>query len=62
MFQNQGLKLLFNIFSTSFAPFACTPDELGENWVDGRVNLPLVSTYNKKKFGDPNAKGLIFLI
>jgi len=41
--------------STSFAPFAITPDELGDSWKDGRVHLPLISTLNGKKFGDPDA-------
>jgi fumarylacetoacetate (FAA) hydrolase len=41
--------------STAFAPFACTPDELGDAWKEGRLHLPLVSTYNGEKFGDPDA-------
>ena len=49
----------FGFFSskpaTAFSPFACTPDELGGNWRDGRVHLPLITNYNQEKFGDPNA-------
>lgn len=41
--------------ASAFAPFAVTPDELGDAWKDGRVHLPLVTHYNGKKFGDPNA-------
>lgn len=41
--------------ASAFGPFAVTPDELGSAWRDGRVHLPLVTTYNGKKFGDPNA-------
>ena len=32
-----------------------TPDELGAAWQDGRVHLPLLTHYNGKKFGDPDA-------
>jgi fumarylacetoacetate (FAA) hydrolase len=41
--------------ASAFGPFAVTPDELGDAWQDGRVHLPLVTHYNSKKFGDPNA-------
>lgn len=41
--------------ATAFAPCAVTPDELGPAWSEGRVHLPLVTTYNGKRFGDPNA-------
>lgn len=41
--------------ASAFAPFAVTPDELGDAWKDGRVHLPLITHYNGKKFGDPNA-------
>ena len=41
--------------ASAFGPFAVTPDELGDAWRDGRVHLPLVTHYNTKKFGDPNA-------
>ncbi len=41
--------------ASAFGPIAVTPDELGDAWKDGRVHLPLVSHYNGKKFGDPNA-------
>ncbi|MGP9802276.1 fumarylacetoacetate hydrolase family protein [Rheinheimera sp. NSM] len=41
--------------SSAFSPVAVTPDELGDNWRDGRVHLPLLSIYNGKLFGKPNA-------
>ena len=40
--------------STSFAPVAVTPDELGEGWRDGRVQLDLEVTWNEERFGYPN--------
>lgn len=41
--------------ASAFGPMAVTPDELGDAWKDGRVHLPLISHYNGRKFGDPNA-------
>lgn len=41
--------------ATAFAPFAITPDELGDAWKDGRVHLPLRSVYNGEVFGEPEA-------
>ena len=41
--------------ATAFSPFAVTPDELGDAWVDGRLNLPLHTYYNDEKFGDPDS-------
>jgi fumarylacetoacetate (FAA) hydrolase len=41
--------------ATAFSPFAVTPDELGGAWRDGRVHLPLRTTWNGKRFGDPDA-------
>ncbi|HAW93823.1 MULTISPECIES: fumarylacetoacetate hydrolase family protein [unclassified Arsukibacterium] len=41
--------------ASSFSPVAVTPDELGDKWQDGRVHLPLLSTYNGQPFGKPNA-------
>jgi fumarylacetoacetate (FAA) hydrolase len=41
--------------ATAFAPFAVTPDELGEAWQDGRVHLPLLTDYNGERFGDPES-------
>lgn len=41
--------------ATAFAPFAITPDELGDAWKDGRVHLPLCTRLNGALAGDPNA-------
>ncbi|MDC5806537.1 fumarylacetoacetate hydrolase family protein [Vibrio europaeus] len=41
--------------SSVFSPVAVTPDELGEDWDGGKVNLPLLSFYNNEPFGCPNA-------
>jgi fumarylacetoacetate (FAA) hydrolase len=39
----------------SVAPFAITPDALGDHWLDGRVHLPLQVSWNGKSFGRPEA-------
>lgn len=41
--------------SSAFSPVAVTPDELGAKWQDNKVHLPLLSYYNGKPFGKPNA-------
>ncbi len=41
--------------SSSFAPVAITPDELGRSLRDGRVHLPVNVWWNGKPFGRPNA-------
>ncbi len=41
--------------ATAFAPVAVTPDELGDAWDGAKLNLPLISTFNGKEFGHPNA-------
>ncbi|WP_428028137.1 fumarylacetoacetate hydrolase family protein [Altererythrobacter sp.] len=38
----------------SAAPFAVTPDDLGDAWKDGRVYLPLEVELNDQWFGNPN--------
>jgi fumarylacetoacetate (FAA) hydrolase len=46
--------------ATAFSPFAVTPDELGPAWRDGRVHLPLRTTYNGTLAGDPDASEMHF--
>jgi fumarylacetoacetate (FAA) hydrolase len=46
--------------STSFSPVAVTPDELGEAWADGRVNLPLRIERSNQWFGHPNGSEMTF--
>jgi fumarylacetoacetate (FAA) hydrolase len=40
----------------SMAPFAITPDELGDEWRDGRVCLDLLVDWNGKRFGAANGE------
>ncbi|OAN54837.1 fumarylacetoacetate hydrolase family protein [Sphingobium sp. TCM1] len=44
----------------SVAPFAVTPDELGDAWDDGRVHLPLEVTVNGQWFGQPHGREMEF--
>jgi fumarylacetoacetate (FAA) hydrolase len=46
--------------STSFAAVAVTPDELGENWRDGRVHLSLHVEWNDRWFGHPHGREMNF--
>ncbi|WP_444892505.1 fumarylacetoacetate hydrolase family protein [Microbulbifer sp. TRSA001] len=41
--------------SSAFSPVCVTPEQLGENWSEGKLQLPLVSHLNGEKFGEPNA-------
>jgi fumarylacetoacetate (FAA) hydrolase len=40
--------------STSFAPIAVTPDELGDAWRNGRVQMRLQVQWNGERFGEPH--------
>jgi fumarylacetoacetate (FAA) hydrolase len=44
----------------SMAPFAITPDELGDGWRDGRVRLVLEIDWNGKRFGAANGAAMAF--
>lgn len=46
--------------SSSFAPLAITPDELGDAWRDGRVHLPLQVHWNGQWFGHPHGGQMTF--
>lgn len=46
--------------STSFAPIALTPDELGPHWSDGRVHLRLHVEWNDERFGEPHGREMSF--
>jgi fumarylacetoacetate (FAA) hydrolase len=46
--------------SSSFAPIAVTPDELGAAWVDGRVHLNLAVKHNGEHFGRANGREMHF--
>lgn len=41
--------------ASAFSPVAVTPDELGDSWINNKVNLPLLTHYNNELFGKPNA-------
>ena len=41
--------------SSAFSPCAVTPDELGTDWREGRLHLPLITHLNGEQFGDPDA-------
>lgn len=49
-----GFGFLQSKPSTSFGPVAVTPDELGEAWRDGRVQLPIHVYWNGEEFGHPH--------
>ena len=44
----------------SAAPFAVTPDALGDAWQDGRVALPLIVDLNAERFGAANGDAMTF--
>ena len=46
--------------STSFAPLATMPDELGDGWRDGRVQLNLEVYLNEAPFGRPHGGEMHF--
>ena len=46
--------------STSFAPLAVTPDELGDAWHDGRVHLDLHVDLDGEPLGHPNGREMNF--
>jgi len=46
--------------TSSFAPVAVTPDELGEAWLNGRVHLPLRVEWNGRWFGHPHGGAMHF--
>ena len=51
----KGLGLIHGKSSSAYSPVAVTPDELGPAWQDGKLHLPLLSTYNGALFGKPDA-------
>ena len=55
-----GFGWLHSKPSTSFSPVAVTPDELGDNWRDGRVHLPLKVQWNDRPFGHPSGSAMTF--
>ncbi|NQY02723.1 MAG: fumarylacetoacetate hydrolase family protein [Halieaceae bacterium] len=41
--------------SSAFSPVCVTPDELGDDWRDGKLHLPLSVSYQGSAFGKANA-------
>ncbi len=56
----QGFGFFQSKPNKSLSPIAVTPDELGEAWKNGRVNLPLHVKYNSEFFGKANAGEMHF--
>lgn len=60
----EELKRGFGFFqgkpSSSFAPFAVTKEELGEDWKEGRIHLPMLVDFNGKSFGQANTSEMHF--
>lgn len=46
--------------SSSFAPVAVTPDEIGDAWQDSRIRLDLQVEWNGNWFGNPNGGEMNF--
>jgi len=44
----------------SMAPYAVTPDALGDAWRDGRVCLDLAIDWNGERFGDANGREMAY--
>lgn len=63
-FGPREMKTGFGFFqakpSSSFAPVAVTPDEIGGAWKDGRIHLDLHIDYNGEWFGNPNGGEMNF--
>ena len=53
---NKGFGFFQSKPSSAFSPVAVTPDELGDAWQNGRVDLPMRVDYNEQAFGKANAK------
>ena len=51
----KGFGFLQSKPASAFSPVAVTPDELGEDWRDGRVHRPLTVHLNGALFGNPDA-------
>jgi fumarylacetoacetate (FAA) hydrolase len=51
----KGFGFLQSKPATAFGPLAVTPDELGDAWRAGRVHLPLLSRWNGRVVGRPDA-------
>lgn len=63
-FGPREMKTGFGFFqakpSSSFAPVAVTPDEIGDAWANARVRLDLSVQWNGQWFGNPNGAEMNF--
>ena len=51
----KGFGFLQSKPASAFSPVAVTPEELGPDWRDGKLHLPLAVELNGRLFGRPNA-------
>jgi len=51
----KGFGFLQSKPRSALSPVLVTPDELGEQWCDTKLSLPLHSTFNGAFFGEPDA-------
>lgn len=51
----KGFGFLQSKPASAFSPVAITPDELGDDWRDGKVHRPLTVHINGSMFGQPDA-------
>jgi fumarylacetoacetate (FAA) hydrolase len=51
----KGFGFLQSKPASAFSPVAVTPDELGDDWQDGKVHRPLTVHINGGMFGNPDA-------
>lgn len=51
----KGFGFLQSKPRSSLAPVVVTPDELGDDWRDSKLHLPLLTHYNGELFGKPEA-------
>lgn len=56
----QGFGFFQSKPNKSLSPVAVTPEELGEAWKNGRLNLPLEVRFNSEFFGKANAYEMHF--
>jgi fumarylacetoacetate (FAA) hydrolase len=56
----QGFGFFQSKPASALSPVCVTPEELGEYWRDGRVQLPLSVKYNNEFFGNANAAEMHF--
>ena len=52
---SKGFGFLLSKPSSAFAPVAVTPDELGPDWADGRVQRPVLVHWNGRLVGQAHA-------